>query len=85
MKITYWPEMSGLASVLKDRLIHFGFHVKHILNYISNMFEEGFKYSTICCDRSAIFAFHETVDERSVGEDPQVSALISGVFNERHP
>ena len=59
--------------------------IKYILNYLAGMFEAKYEYSTICFHRSAISAFHDKVEGLSVGDHPQVSALIAGVFNKRPP
>ena len=39
----------------------------------------------MCSHRSAISAFHEGIDGKSIGENPQVSSLITGIFNQRPP
>ena len=47
------------------------------------MFESGYEYRTICIHRSVISALHSNVEGRPVGEHPQVSSLITEVFNNR--
>ena len=49
------------------------------------MFESGYEYRTICTHRSAISALHNNIEGRPVGEHPQVSSLVIGVFNNRQP
>ena len=58
-------------------------NVNKILDYLACMFEKGYEYSTICSHRSAISAFHEKVEGFIVGDHPQMSSLISGVFVKR--
>ena len=47
------------------------------------LFESGYEYRTICTHRSVISALHDNIEGRPVGEHPQVSSLITGVFNNR--
>ena len=49
------------------------------------MFDSGYEYRTLCTHRSAISALHNNIEGRPVGEHPQVSSLITGVFNNRPP
>ena len=39
----------------------------------------------MCSHRYAISAFREGIDGKSIGENPQVSSLITGIFNQRPP
>ena len=59
--------------------------VKWVINFLAGLFEEGYEYSSICSYRSAISAFHEKVEGRNVGEHPEISSLVTGIFNERPP
>ena len=36
-------------------------------------------------NRSTISTFHEGIDGKSIDENPQVSSLITGIFNQRPP
>lgn len=56
-----------------------------MLDYLANLFEENYEYSTINCHRSAISAFHKKIDNYDVGTHPKVCSLMSGIFNERPP
>ena len=56
-----------------------------VLDYLANLFEKSYEYSTINCHRSAISAYHKKIDNYDVGKHPKVCALLSGVFNERPP
>ena len=55
-----------------------------ILDYLAFLFEKGYENRTIGCHRSAIFAFHNQVDGKPVGQHPKVYALFSGgIFNNK--
>ena len=56
-----------------------------VLDYLSYLFDSGFEYRTIGCHRSAISAYHEYVDKKSVRQYPHVCLLLKGVFNQRPP
>ena len=56
-----------------------------ILNYLSTLFEKGLQYRTINSHCSAILAYHNYADEKSVGKHPRACALLTGVFNQRLP
>ena len=60
-------------------------NVNWILDFLVFLFESGYEYRTICTYRSAISALHNNIEGRPVGEHPQVSSLITGVFNNRPP
>ena len=54
-----------------------------IFDFLAFSFESGNEYKTICTHRSSISALHSNIEGRSVGEHPQVSSLITGVFTNR--
>ena len=56
-------------------------NVNWILDFLAFIFESGYEYRTIWPHRSAISALHNNVEGRPVGDHPQVSSLITGVFN----
>ena len=59
--------------------------ITNILDYLAELFETGLEYSTIGSHRSAISAFHDPIENKKIGEHPRVSALMTGVFNQRPP
>ena len=67
----------------KQQVDAFRCDVIKILNYLALLFEKGYEYRTIGCHKSAISAFHDFVDGKPVGQHPEVSALVSGIFNNR--
>ena len=46
------------------------------------MFDLGYEYRTVGCQRSLISAYHDFVDNKRVGQHPQVCALLKGLFLE---
>lgn len=59
--------------------------LNHRLNFLSFLFKSGYQYRAIACHRSATSAFHDQIDYLQIGEHPQVSSLVGGVFNKRQP
>ena len=59
--------------------------LKRVLNFLAELFEQGYQYRSVCSHRSVISAFHEGMDGKSIGENPQVSSLITGIFNQSPP
>ena len=59
--------------------------VNWILNYLAEKFDQGLEYSTIAGYRSAISAYHIGIDGSKVGDNPQVSSLLTGIYNRRPP
>ena len=53
------------------------------LDFLAFLFKSGYEYRTTCTRRSAISAFHNNIEGRPIGEHPQVSSLITSVFNNR--
>ena len=59
--------------------------VADILNFLAELFEQGFQYRSLNAYRSAISSVHEKIDGIEVGKHPIVSRMLKGVFNERPP
>ena len=59
--------------------------INFVLDFLSDSYDKGLSYNTIAGYRSAISAFHEPIDGSSVGKHPHVSAILTGVFNNRYP
>ena len=55
------------------------------LGFFCILFESGYAYRTICTQMSAISALYQNIERKPVGEHPQVSSLIAGVFKNRPP
>ena len=56
-----------------------------MLNFLGNLFENKYEYSTINSYRSAISAYHNLVEGKSVGQHISVCNLMTGVFNKNPP
>ena len=63
----------------------FSSNINEILDYLTDLYQQGLQYRTINNHRSAISAFHEHVLGKPVGEHPRVCALLTGIFNSRPP
>ena len=59
--------------------------VTPILDFLGELFNAGYEYRTIISHRSAISAYHQTIDGKGVGFNDKVYKLLSGVFNLRPP
>ena len=53
------------------------------MHYLSYLFYLDFEYGTIGCQKCAIFAYHEYVDNKSMSQHPHICAFLKGVFNQR--
>ena len=56
-----------------------------ILEFLSQLFQNGLQYRTINNYRSAISAFHDHIQGKPVGKHPRICSLVAGVFNSRPP
>ena len=59
--------------------------VGQLSNFLAEKFEEGLEYSTLNVYRSALSAFHPTVEGYKVGQHPVIASLLHGAFNEKPP
>ena len=60
-------------------------NVNWILDFLAFLFESGYEYRAICTHRSATSPLHNNIVGKPVGEHPQVSSLITRVFNNKPP
>ena len=54
-------------------------------NFLAQLFEEKFEYTSINTYRSALSIYHDKVDNQSVIKHPKVCNLMMGVFNRNPP
>lgn len=54
-------------------------------NFLSEEFENGKAYSTINGYRSAISTRHPKIDDKAVGQHPDITRMMAGIFNKRPP
>ena len=59
--------------------------IKDIINFLAELYQDGYQYRSLNSYRSAISAVHSRVDDHPVGQHPLVSRMFKGVFNERPP
>ena len=59
--------------------------VSEVVNFLTELFEEGYQYRSVNNYRSAISSAHDCADGFSIGSHPLVSRLMKGVFNKRPP
>ena len=69
----------------KQKVDPFQCALKWVLDFLAKLFEQGYQYRSMCSHRSAKPAFHEDIDGKIIGQNPQVSSLITGIFNQRPP
>ena len=60
-------------------------NINQILEFLSQLFQNGLQYRTINNYRSAISAFHDHIQGKPVGDHPKIRSLVAGVFNSRPP
>ena len=59
--------------------------VADVLNFLAELFDQGYQYRSLNAYRSAISSVHEKVDGTDVGKHPLVTRMLKGAFNERPP
>ena len=55
------------------------------MNFLAELYEQGYQYLSINSYRSAISSVHEKVDGYQIGKHLMVSRMLQGVFNSRPP
>ena len=60
-------------------------NINQILEFLSQLFQNGLHYRTINNYRSAMPAFHDHIRGKPVGERPRICSLVAGVFNSKPP
>ena len=60
-------------------------HITFILDFLGELFDKGLQYRTINVYRSSISAYHHHWQNKPVGENTQICALMKGIGNERPP
>ena len=55
------------------------------MDFLAEMLELGFEYSTINTHRSTISAFHGLIEQCPVGKYPKICKLITSVYNKMPP
>ena len=56
-----------------------------MVNFLANLYQEGYQYRSLNSYRSIISSVHERVDGYTVGQHLLVTRLMKEVFNDRPP
>ena len=59
--------------------------ISDVANFLAELFQQGYQYSSINVYRSSISTTHERVEGYPIGQHPTVIRLMKGVFNKRPP
>ena len=59
--------------------------VSDVVNFLGDLYAQGYQYRSLNSYRSAISSVHDQVDGCPVGQHPLVSRVLKGVFNSRPP
>ena len=59
--------------------------VHEVVNFLADLFQQGYQYRSLNSYRSAISSVHEKVDGYEIGQHPLVIRLTKGAFHERPP
>ena len=78
-----WGKWSGWCS--KQQIDPFKCSINFVLDFLAELYDLDYKYSSINCHRSAISAYHDPIETVPVGQHPRVSSLMTGIFNQRPP
>ena len=78
-----WGKWSGWCS--KQQIDPFKCSINFVLDFLAELYDLDYKYSSINCHRSAISAYHDPIENVPVGQHPRVSSLMTGIFNQRPP
>ena len=79
------PRESEIAGVVNKIFIPFDVGVNSVLEFLTELFNSGFEYNTLCNYRFAISTYHEAIDPFVVRKHPRVSDSMTGFFNNRMP
>ena len=55
------------------------------MNFLAELFEKGYSYSSLNSYRSAISSVHEHIDGMVIGQHPIVTRVLKGAYNSRPP
>ena len=53
--------------------------MRDVLQFLTEFFQEGFKYNTIVGFRSTISDYHDPIEGIPVSKHPRVSDLLTGI------
>jgi len=59
--------------------------ISDVANFLAELFEQGYQYSSLNAYRSAISSTHERVDGLPVRQHPTIVRVLKGAYNKRPP
>ena len=59
--------------------------ISDVVNFLADLFKQGYEYRSLNAYRSAISSVHTEVEGYSVGQHPLICRVLKGVFNSRPP
>ena len=59
--------------------------IGEVVNFLADLFSQGYQYRSLNAYRSAISSVHDKVDGYDVGQHPLVSRILKGAFHQRPP
>ena len=59
--------------------------ISDIANFLAELFQEGYQYSSINVYHSSISTTHDRVDAYPAGQHPTIIRLMKGIYNKRPP
>ena len=59
--------------------------ISGIINFLTELFKDGYQYRSLNAYRSAISSVHDRADGYEIGQHPLVKRLLRGAFNQRPP
>ena len=59
--------------------------VSDVVNFLAELYSQGYQYRSLNSYRSAISSIHIKVEGHPVGEHPLVSRILKGAYNSRPP
>ena len=59
--------------------------ISDVANFLAELYEQGYQYSSLNSYRSAISSTHEKVDGQPVGQHPTIVRVLKGAYNKRPP
>ena len=59
--------------------------ISDVANFLAELYEQGYKYSSLNAYRSAISSTHDKVDGHPVGQHPTIVRVLKGAYNTRPP
>ena len=80
---SHWRQFTSWCDKKKENPFHCNLNT--ILEYLTEMYDQGREYSTINGHRSAISLYHPLIDGIQVGKHPTTRQLLKAISNKRPP